>query len=125
MARLLIGLCVLLIGCTAQAQSTWPVKPVKLILPNSAGSTPDVVARLFAEPLSKAFGQPWLIDNRPGGDGVIGADAAAKSAPDGYTFYLGTIVAIAVVPNLFKAPPYDSLRDLTPVAMVIDSGPSA
>ena len=125
MRRLMPFIVAMLVSLgSAQAQQ-WPAKPVKLILSNSAGSAPDVVARLFTEPLSRAFGQPWVIDNRPGGEGVVGADAAAKSAPDGYTFYLGTIVAIAVTPHLVKAAPYDPLRDFTPVAMVIDSGPSA
>ena len=125
MRRLMPFIVAMLVSLgSAQAQQ-WPARPVKLILSNSAGSAPDVVARLFTEPLSRAFGQPWVIDNRPGGEGVVGADAAAKSAPDGYTFYLGTIVAIAVTPHLVKAAPYDPLRDFTPVAMVIDSGPSA
>jgi tripartite-type tricarboxylate transporter receptor subunit TctC len=123
--RCLLALLVAASFVPARAQQPWPSKPVRLILSNSAGSAPDVVARLFAEPLSRAFGQPWLIDNRAGGEGVIGAEAAAKSPPDGYTFYLGTIVAMAVTPHLLKSPPYDPQRDFTPVAMVIDSGPSA
>jgi tripartite-type tricarboxylate transporter receptor subunit TctC len=124
MARLAVFAFALLTGL-AHAQAPWPAKPVRLILSNAAGSAPDVVARVFADQLSKAFAQPWLIENRPGGEGVIGAEAAARSAPDGYTFYLGTIVAIAVQPHLVKSLPFDSLRDFAPVAMVIDSGPSA
>lgn len=78
----------------------WPMKPVKLILSQPTGAGPDVMARLVAEHLSKAIGQPVLIDHRPGGQNVIGAQAAARSAPDGYTFYYGTTAAI--VNNVYK-----------------------
>jgi tripartite-type tricarboxylate transporter receptor subunit TctC len=122
--RLLSAAFMLFVTPALHAQQAWPAKPVKLIISNSPGSTPDVVARLVAEGL-KGLGQTWFIENRPGGDGVIGAEAAARSAPDGYTYYFGSTVAIAVTPHLFKNPPYDPLRDFTPVAMVIDSGPSA
>ncbi len=120
---------ILLIAClgiTAQAgaQSGWPNKPVRLILSNSPGSAPDLVARITAEQLTRSLGQTWVIENRPGGEGVIGADAAAKSAPDGYTFYVASIVAVAVSPHLIKNIPYDSLKDFAPVAMIVDSGPT-
>jgi tripartite-type tricarboxylate transporter receptor subunit TctC len=107
----------------AQAQA-WPVKPVRLFLSNSAGSAPDLVARVTTDQLSKAFGQPWIVENRPGGEGVIGAEAAAKSPPDGYSFYQASIVAIAVQPHVVKNLPYDTLKDFAPVAMMVDSGPS-
>jgi len=107
-----------------QAQTVWPAKPIRLILSNSPGSAPDVVGRITADQLGRALGQSWIIENRPGGEGVIGADAAAKSAPDGYTFYVASIVAVAVSPHLVRNIPYDSLRDFSPVAMIVDSGPS-
>ena len=113
------------IAAPAQSQTAWPAKPIRLIISNSAGSAPDLVARVTADQLGKALGQSWVMDNRPGGEGVIGADAAAKSAADGYTFYVATIVAVAVSPYLVKNIPYDALRDFTPVAMIVDSGPSA
>ena len=75
----------------------WPTKPVKWILSQPAGSGPDVISRYVAEHLSKAIGQPIVIENRPGGQNVIGAQAAAKSAPDGYTFYYGTTAAIVTL----------------------------
>ncbi|MFM9969758.1 MAG: Bug family tripartite tricarboxylate transporter substrate binding protein [Burkholderiales bacterium] len=109
----------------AQSQSSWPAKPIRLLISNSAGSAPDLVARVTTDQLGKALGQSWIIENRPGGEGVIGAEAAAKSAPDGYTFYVASIVAVAVSPHLVKNIPYDALRDFTPVAMIVDSGPSA
>ncbi len=123
--RLLVAILVFTLAGLSQAQTPWPAKPIRLILSNSAGSAPDLVARVATEQLARALGQSWIIENRPGGEGVIGADAAAKSAPDGYTFYVATIVAVAVSPHLVKNIPYDSLRDFAPVAMIVDSGPSA
>jgi len=108
---------------TAQAQSVWPTKPVRLIITNSAGSAPDLVARLAAEQLARATGQQWIVENRPGGDGIIGAEAAARSAPDGYNFFLANGTAMAVTPHLMKSLPYDPEKDFAPVAMLIDSGP--
>ena len=122
--HLLAGICLLLSGVT-QAQAPWPAKPIRLILSNSAGSAPDLVARVTSDQLARALGQSWIIENRAGGEGVIGADAAAKSPPDGHTFYVASIVAVAVSPHLVKNIPYDSLRDFAPVAMIVDSGPSA
>lgn len=122
--HLLPAICLLLSGVT-QAQAPWPSKPIRLILSNSAGSAPDLVARVTSDQLARALGQSWIIENRAGGEGVIGADAAAKSPPDGYTFYVASIVAVAVSPHLVKNIPYDSLRDFAPVAMIVDSGPSA
>ncbi len=101
----------------AHAQA-WPNKPVKWILSQPAGSGPDVMSRYVAEHLSKALGQPIVIENRPGGQNVIGAQAAAKSAPDGYTFYYGTTAAIVTNVYTFKNLPYDPKKEFMPVAMV-------
>lgn len=114
----------LLAGAAAHAQAPWPAKPVRLIISNSPGSAPDVVARLATERLSRATGQQWIVDNRAGGGGIIGAEAAAKSAPDGYTFFLANGTTMAVTPHLMKSLPYDPVRDFSPVAMIIDSGPN-
>jgi tripartite-type tricarboxylate transporter receptor subunit TctC len=117
----LAGLCVL--NGEAHAQASWPSRPVRLIITNSAGSAPDVVARITTDLLSRAMGQSWIVDNRPGGQGTIGASAAAKSAPDGYTFFFANGTTMAVTPHLLKSIPYDPIKDFIPVAMVIDSGP--
>lgn len=101
----------------AHAQA-WPNKPVKWILSQPAGSGPDVISRYVAEHLSKAIGQPIVIENRPGGQNVIGAQAAARSAPDGYTFYYGTTAAIVTNTYTFKTLPYDPKTDFMPVAMI-------
>ena len=125
-SSLLAALCVALVAsAAAHAQSQRPGKPVRLIIANSAGSVPDAVARVTTDMLAKGLGQPWVVDNRPGGEGIIAAEAASKSAPDGYTFFLASTTAIAIMPHMKKALPYDPVKDFTPVAMVIDSGPSA
>ena len=112
-------------GASALAQTAWPLKPMRLFISNSPGSAPDLVARVTTDQLARALGQSWIIENRPGGESVIGAEAAARSAPDGYNFYVASIVAVAIAPNLVKNIPYDPLKDFTPVAMIVDSGPSA
>ena len=112
-----LGAAALLPIHAAHAQA-WPGKPVRWILSQPAGSGPDVISRYVAEHLSKALGQPIVIDNRPGGQNVIGAQAAARSAPDGYTFYYGTTAAIVTNVYTFKSLPYDPKKDFIPVAMV-------
>ena len=102
---------------TAHAQA-WPNKPIKWVLSQPAGASPDVIARYVGEHLAKALGQPIVIENRPGGQNVIGAQAAAKSAPDGYTFYYGTTAAIVTNAYTFKNLPYDPKKDFAPVAMI-------
>ena len=130
LGNLLLGVAVLLPLQGAHAQA-WPSKPVKWILSQPAGSGPDVIARFVAEHLAKALGEPIVIENRPGGQNVIGAQAAAKSAPDGYTFYYGTTAAIVTNVYTFKSLPYDPKKEFTPVAMVgkspflIAAGPAA
>jgi tripartite-type tricarboxylate transporter receptor subunit TctC len=101
----------------AHAQS-WPAHPVKWILSQSSGTSPDITARLVADRLSKLWGQQVLVDNRPGGQNVIGALAAARSAPDGYTFFFATTAAIVGNPFTFKSLPYNPERDFAPVALI-------
>jgi tripartite-type tricarboxylate transporter receptor subunit TctC len=99
--------------------SGWPEKPVKIILPYAPGGATDAIARPWAEKLSEAFGQQFVIENRGGASGMIGVEAAVKSAPDGYTFLLTPNSAIAIIPSLRKAP-YDATKQLEPVARVGD-----
>lgn len=102
-----------------QAQDAWPGKqPIKIIVPFAAGGTSDVLARVLAERLSAALKQTVVIDNKGGAGGVIGADAAAKSPPDGYTFVLGTIATHAINPVLMSKMPYDATKDFAPVILL-------
>ncbi|MES2714597.1 MAG: tripartite tricarboxylate transporter substrate binding protein [Pseudomonadota bacterium] len=99
-----------------QAQATWPSKPIRLIVNFPAGGSPDVVARAVAAPLSAALGQQVVVDNRAGAGGIVGADAAAKAAPDGHTFLLSSGSAMAIVPLITPRLPFDPAKDLVPVA---------
>jgi tripartite-type tricarboxylate transporter receptor subunit TctC len=100
----------------AAAQS-YPNRPVRIIVPFAAGGGTDVMARNIAQKLSEAWGQPVVVENRTGAGGIIGADAVAKSTPDGYTFLLGTTTT-AINASLVVKPPYVMKRDLQPVAML-------
>src|SRR4051812_27034587 len=102
----------------AQAQGAWPDKPVKMILSQPAGSGPDILARYLGEQLSRGWKQPVVIDNKPGGQNVIGAQAAARSPADGYTFYYATTAAMVTNVYTFKSLPYDPVKDFVPVRLV-------
>ena len=104
----------------AQAEA-WPDKPIKFVLSQPPGSGPDNVARLLGDRLGKSLGQPIVIDNKPGGQNVIGAQAAARSTPDGYTFYFATTAALITNTLLFKQLAYDAQKDFVPVAFVARS----
>ena len=100
------------------AAQDWPNKPVKWILSQPAGASPDITARLIADRLSKMWGQQVIVDNRPGGQNVIGAQLAAKSPADGYNYFFATTAAIVSNPFTFKSLPYDPERDFVPVILI-------
>src|ERR671925_1844723 len=103
---------------SAAASAQYPNKPVRLIVPFPPGGAAELGARIFTQPLGQALGQPIVIETKPGGDGVIAADATMKAAPDGYTLFYATNTAFSWVPAVRKDPPYDPLSDFTPVSMV-------
>jgi len=105
----------------AQGNGTWPDKPIKMILSQPPGSGPDTVARLLGEHLTRALGQAIVIENKPGGQNIIGAQAAARAPADGYTFYFATTAALVTNAHLFKDLPYDTNKDFVPVAFVARS----
>jgi len=102
---------------SAQEASNWPSKPVRLIVPASAGGIADVMARLMGEALAKRLGQPFILDNIAGGASLIGTAAAAKAPPDGYTLLIAAIAPLGIVPHVRKVP-YVVERDLAPVGIV-------
>lgn len=98
--------------------AAWPAKPVRYVVPFAPGGTTDILARLLAPKLQIALGQTFFVDNRAGAGGVLGADAVAKSPPDGYTILGGTISTQAINPALQAKMPYSAERDLVPVTLI-------
>jgi tripartite-type tricarboxylate transporter receptor subunit TctC len=102
----------------ATGQSTYPTKPVRLVVPFPAGGTTDIIARATAQKLSEAWGQQVIVDNRPGAGGNVGSELVAKSVPDGYTLLMGTVGTHAINPSLYAKMPYDHVKDFAPVILV-------
>ncbi len=109
-AVLMLAACQIASQATAQS---WPDRPIKFISSQAAGGGTDVLGRLVADQLSARLGQPIIYENRPGGGNVIGTQAAARSAPDGYTFFFATGAALVTDPYTFKSLPYDPMKDFT------------
>jgi tripartite-type tricarboxylate transporter receptor subunit TctC len=103
---------------TAWAQSSWPTRPVRIVVPFAPGGTTDLLARALAPELSRAFGQPFTVDNRAGAGGNIGAELVAKAEKDGYTFLMGTVGTHGINKALYKSLPYDPQKDFAPVTLV-------
>jgi tripartite-type tricarboxylate transporter receptor subunit TctC len=118
MTGLWSALPLMLLAPLAAAQA-WPDKPIRVILAVPAGAAPDVTARLVFPGVSQQLGQSLVADNRAGGGGVIGAEIASQSAPDGYTLFISSPGALTILPHLRKAPlPYDTLRDFAPISLI-------
>ncbi|MBH1963365.1 MAG: tripartite tricarboxylate transporter substrate binding protein [Comamonadaceae bacterium] len=117
LASLAMGLA---IGAPAFAQSNWPNKPVRILVPFPAGGSTDLVARYIAQGLSDKLGQQFIVDNRGGAGGNIGTDAVAKAAPDGYTIGLSTSGPLVNNKFLYKSMPFDADKDLAPIALVCE-----
>ena len=106
-------------AATAQAQSgPWPSKPVRILVGASPGGGTDIIARMLAEKYQNAFGQPFVVENRPGAANTIASDVTAKSPPDGYTLLVGTNTAQAIAPHIMKLA-FDPLKDLAPIALIV------
>ena len=103
---------------TVASAQPYPSKPIRIVVPFPAGGTTDILARAVAAKLSETTGQPAVVDNRPGAGGNIGAELVAKSAPDGYTFLMGTVGTHAINPGLYAKMPYDHVKDFAPVILV-------
>jgi tripartite-type tricarboxylate transporter receptor subunit TctC len=119
---MLTGAALLLTATLVVAQApVYPDKPIRIVVPFPVGGIADTFSREIGKKLSEAWGQPVLIDNRTGAGGNIGADIVAKSAPDGYTLVMGNIGTHAVNLSLFPAMPFDTIKDFTPIAHVLDA----
>ncbi len=114
--QILIAVTAFLISTVASSQN-YPVRPVRLVVPFAPGGGTDLVARTIAQKLTEALGQSFVVENRGGAGGVIGADLVAKSAPDGYTLVMGTPGSMTINPSLTAKLPYDTLRDFAPISL--------
>jgi tripartite-type tricarboxylate transporter receptor subunit TctC len=121
---LLGGMAAAVLGCalsTASAQNaaaSYPAKPIRIIVGYAPGGANDILARLVGQKMSESFGQPVVVENRASAGAIIGTDAVAKAAPDGYTLTMGASGPIVFNPSLYARLPYDAVRDLAPVSMV-------
>ena len=119
MRRILFALLLALCGyaSAARAQDVYPGRPIRLVVPYPAGGTADAMARALGQELTAAWGQPVVVDNRPGASTIIGADVAARSPPDGYTLLFTTDSTLTINPMLHKRLPYDPQKDFAPISM--------
>jgi tripartite-type tricarboxylate transporter receptor subunit TctC len=102
----------------AEPAAAYPSKPVRLVVPFTPGGSTDILARAVGQKLSEAWGQPVVIDNRPGAGGIIGMEAVARAAPDGYTLVMGHVGTLAANPALYRTLPYDPVKDFAPVTLI-------
>ncbi|MBX3642544.1 MAG: tripartite tricarboxylate transporter substrate binding protein [Rubrivivax sp.] len=123
MMRRRIALLAALLGAglhsAGWAQADWPSKPVRIVVPFAAGGTTDLTARILAEQLGQAYKQTFLVENKAGAGGNLGAAEVAKAAPDGYTFLMGTPGTQSINQFLYPKMPYDTAKDLVPVSFVV------
>src|SRR4029077_15908226 len=114
----------LAVGCSvlaarvpqAQGQDSYPSKPVRIVVPYSAGGNADILGRTLAQKLGDALKQPFVVENRAGANGGIGTDLVAKAAPDGYTLLVTASGPFTVNPTLYKSVPYDPVKDFAPIS---------
>ena len=112
------GLAIISVANPVLAQAPWPTKPVKIVVPFAPGGTTDLLARAIAPELSRAFGQSFIVDNRAGAGGNLGADIVAKSPADGYTLLMGTVGTHGINKSLYSRMPFDPQKDFAPVTLV-------
>src|SRR5438552_1870077 len=103
-------------ACQALAQADYPSRPVRIIVPSPPAGGTDIVGRVLADHFTKAFGQQFFVENKPGAGNLIGIEAAARSAPDGYTLLM-TASTLALNSVLYKQVPYDPVRDFAPITL--------
>ena len=114
----LVAACAILSVASLAAAQTYPARPVKILVGANAGGGTDIIARMLADKFQGAFGQPFVVENKPGASNTIAADATAKAAPDGHTLLVATNTGQAIAPHLIKLS-FDTNRDLIPVALIV------
>ena len=116
-----LAVTALLCAAALAAHAQYPSRPIRLLVPNPPGGATDTLARLVAPKLGEALGQPLIVDNRPGSNGNLASELAAKAAPDGYTLYLAADAQIVIGPHLYASMPVDPVKDLAPVATLVNT----
>ncbi|CAN5271526.1 tripartite tricarboxylate transporter substrate binding protein [soil metagenome] len=116
-----LGAVTALRGALAQTAEPYPVKPVKIVVGFPPGQASDTIARMLAAKLTDAFGQSFIVDNKPGAAGIVAHEFVKNAKPDGYTLLVGSTATLAVNPALYRNLPYDPLKDFVPVALLISS----
>jgi tripartite-type tricarboxylate transporter receptor subunit TctC len=119
MVRSVLAALLFFLALTAWGQ--YPARPVRLLVPNPPGGATDTLARVFAPKLGEALGQPVIVDNRPGSNGNVASEAAARAAPDGHTLLLCADAQIVIGPHLYSKMPLDTLKDLEPIASLVNT----
>jgi tripartite-type tricarboxylate transporter receptor subunit TctC len=114
----LLAAAALTLALPVAAQSTWPTRPVKIVVPFAPGGTTDILARAMAPELSRAFGQSFIVENRAGAGGNLGADVVAKSPADGYTLLMGTVGTHGINKALYEKMSFDPVKDFAPISLV-------
>jgi tripartite-type tricarboxylate transporter receptor subunit TctC len=117
---MLLALALLLPGPLAAQTDAYPSRPIRIVVAFTAGGTTDIIARLVGKKMTDAWGQPVLIDNRPGAGGNLGSNIVAKAPPDGYTLLIGSVGPLAVNATLYPNMPYDNLKDFAPICLVAE-----
>jgi len=118
MIRFVVTACAALFATLAFSQDSYPSKPIRVIVGYSAGGGNDIIVRVMVPELSKGLGQPIVVENKPGAQSIIAAELAAKSAPDGYTIFMGPSGPMTINPATYSKLPYDPQRDFMPISMI-------
>ena len=120
MQKIILALILALVATALRpvAAQTYPAKPIRFIVPFPPGGGNDLIARELSQHLTESLGQPMVVDNRPGASTLIGAEAAAKASPDGYTLFMGNNSTLTINPHLYKKLPYDAVRDFAPLSLL-------
>lgn len=117
-AASVLALAILVVATAPASAQRWPERPIRLIVPFPPGTASDTVFRLLAEGVAQRLGKPFIVDNRPGANAIIGTEMGARATPDGYTMVSGGNTTHAANPNLYKSLPYDPIRDFAPLAFI-------
>ncbi len=117
----LVATLAVLLGASFAAAQSYPIKPVRIVLPFSPGGATDILARIAGQALSEAWGQPVIVDNRPGAGGAIAGSLVTKATPDGYTLYMPSGTIVAANPHIYPKLPYNPEKDLVPITNLASS----